>query len=86
MTAVLLNELSDETYRALERLATEHGRSLESEIRDILDEAVELRTPDRIGSTLAALGRRFGGIDLDPERNKAMAHGVDFDRSFSTPT
>jgi len=70
MPAVVIRNLSDETHRALKRRAAEHGRSTEAEIRAILDSAVAPADRLRIGSELAAFGRRFGGVDLDVERGE----------------
>lgn len=86
MAAIMLPDLSDETFRALERRAFDNGRSLELEIRDILDAAVVSEAPGGIGSTLAAFGRRFGGIDLDIRRDPTPARAADFDGSSSIPT
>jgi plasmid stability protein len=46
-------------------------------VRAILDEAV--RPPERVklGSALAALGREFGGLDLDISRDKTPAAPIE---------
>jgi antitoxin FitA len=77
MPAVTIRNISPETHRALKRRAAAHGRSAEAEIRDILDAAV--RPPDRvkIGSALKAFGERFGGLDLDIERDKRPIRAAD---------
>lgn len=76
MTPIVIEDVSDETRRGLERLASEHGRSIEAEILSILDTAA---APIGIGSALAALGRRHGGIDLDVARDKTPGRAADFD-------
>jgi plasmid stability protein len=70
MATVTVRSLSPEIHRALKVRAAQHGRSTEAEIRTILEEAV--RPPERVkvGSALAAFGRRFGGVDLDIARDK----------------
>ena len=79
MPAVVIRNLSDETHRALKRRAAEHGRSTEAEIRAILDSAVAPPDRLRIGSELAAFGRRFGGLDLDAERGDEPPEPADFE-------
>ena len=69
--SVIVRSLSPETHRALKVRAARHGRSTEAEIRVILEEAVRPQQRVKIGSALAAFGRRFGGIDLDIERDRA---------------
>jgi plasmid stability protein len=79
MGAVTIRNLPEEVHRALRQRASQHGRSTEAEIRAILEEAV--RPPDRIlvGSELAALGRRFGGLDLETPRDKAPLEPAKFE-------
>jgi antitoxin FitA len=68
MPVVTVRTLPEETHRALKLLATRHGRSMEAEIREILEQAVRPAARLRIGSELAAFGRRFGGVDLEIPR------------------
>ena len=65
MPAVIVRNISPETHRALKRRALAHGRSAEAEIREIVDEAVRPAGWLKIGSALKALGKRFGGVDLE---------------------
>lgn len=78
MTSVLIENMSDRTHGALERRASEHGRSIEAEIRAILDAAL-VDAPVGVGSALAALGRRHGGVDMDLVRDPAPGRAADFD-------
>jgi plasmid stability protein len=71
MHVVTVRNLPEETHRALKLRAARHERSMEAEIRDILEEAVRPEGRVKIGSELAAFGQRFGGIDLDPTREQA---------------
>jgi plasmid stability protein len=73
MPAVTIRKLSPETHRALKSRARGHGRSTEAEIRAILDAAVKPAAKIRIGSSLAKLGRRFRGVELDIGRETAPA-------------
>jgi plasmid stability protein len=79
MAVVTVRNLPDETHRALKLRAAEHGRSTEAEIRAILEDAVRPPTRVKIGSELAALGRRFGGVDLDTSRDQAEPEPAGFE-------
>lgn len=79
MPAITVRNVPEETHRALKLRAARHGRSTEAEIRDILEHAVRPETRVKIGSELAAFGRRFGGLDLDTPRDQAPAEPADFE-------
>ena len=79
MRVVTVRNLPEETHRALRLRAAQHGRSTEAEIRDILEEAVHPETRVKIGSELAAFGRRLGGVDLDIAREQAPAEPATFE-------
>lgn len=69
MSAVTVRNLPEETHRALKLRAARNGRSTEAEIRCILEEAVKPDTRVRIGSQLAAFGKQFGSVELEPVRD-----------------
>ena len=71
MPVVTVRRLSEETHRALKRRAAQHGRSTEAEIREILDATVRPEKRVKIGTELASLGKRFGGLDLKITRDQA---------------
>jgi len=79
MPAVTVRNLPEETHRALKLRAAQHGRSTEAEIREILEEAIRPKERIKIGSELAAFGRRFGGLDLDVERDQTPAEPAKFE-------
>ena len=79
MPAVTVRNLPEETHRALKLRAAQHGRSTEAEIRAILEEAIRPKERIKIGSELAAFGRRFGGLDLDVERDQTPAEPAKFE-------
>ena len=79
MPVVTVRKLPVETHRALKIRAARHGRSTEAEIRQILEEAVRPETRVKIGSELAAFGRRFGGLDLDITRDQTPIEPADFE-------
>lgn len=60
MSAVTVRNLPEETHRALKQRAAKHGRSTEAEIREILEDAVRPRARVKLGSALAAFGKRMG--------------------------
>ena len=79
MPAVTVRNLSEETHRALKLRAAHNGRSTEAEIRVILEEAASPKIRLRIGSELAAFGRRFDGIELTTPRNQAPTKPANFE-------
>ena len=70
MAAVTIRNLPEATHRALKARAARHGRSTEAEIREIIESAVRPAGRVKLGSELAALGRKFGGVDLPIERDQ----------------
>ncbi len=79
MPAVTIRNLPLETHRALKLRAVQHGRSTEAEIREILENAVRPEARVKIGSELAAFGRRFGGLDLNITRTQTPAEPASFE-------
>ncbi|MGH8218704.1 MAG: FitA-like ribbon-helix-helix domain-containing protein [Steroidobacteraceae bacterium] len=79
MAAITVRNLPEETHRALRLRAAEHGRSTEAEVRAILEQAVRPVERRKIGSELAAFGRRMGGLDLPHERDSAAPEPADFE-------
>ena len=79
MADVVIGDISDATHRALELRASWHGNTVEAEIRDILDAAVDPSAPLKIGTELAAFGRRHGGLELDAARDQEPLHPSVFD-------
>jgi plasmid stability protein len=78
MPAVTVRNLPVETHRALKVRAAHNGRSTEAEIRKILQDAVSTNSEAGLGSQLAALGRRYGGIELNITRDPRPAEPADF--------
>jgi plasmid stability protein len=79
MAAVTVRNLPEETHRALKLRAAQNGRSTEAEIRVILEEAVAPRSRIKIGSELAAFGRRYGGILLNYKRDLSPIEPAEFE-------
>ena len=78
MAAVTVRNIPEKTHRALKLRAARNGRSTEAEIRKILVDTVSPGAEMGLGSQLAALGRRFGGIELNITRDKRPAEPADF--------
>ncbi|HEX9343309.1 MAG TPA: Arc family DNA-binding protein [Actinomycetota bacterium] len=78
MAAVSIRNLDEETKRLLRVRAAQHGRSMESEIRAILQEAV--REPERSEGLFTTLLDRFGalgGVELDLPARSVPARAAD---------
>jgi plasmid stability protein len=63
---ILIRQLDEDTKSKLRRLAQQHGRSTEEEVREILRNAVREvdEPPAKVGSRIAA---RFSGVGLKQE-------------------
>lgn len=79
MPAVTIRNIPEETHSALKLRAAHNGRSAESEIRLILQEAVSPKSRIKIGSELAAFGRRYGGIELNYRRDRRAIEPAEFE-------
>ena len=79
MGSLNVRNLSDATHRALRIQAARHGRSMEAEVRAILDDALNQRKVPELGAMLAAIGRDFHGVDLDIARDTAPAEPATFE-------
>jgi antitoxin FitA len=78
MPAVTIRNLSEEAHRALKVRAARHGRSTEAEIREILEEAARPAKRVKIGSELAAFGRRHK-VDFEPARDQEPIEPASFE-------
>jgi len=79
MATIIVRNLPEETHRALKTQAAAHRRSAEAEVREILEQAVRPARRIRIGSELAALGRKAGGADLKIRRDRTPVAEADFE-------
>jgi plasmid stability protein len=77
MAAITVRNLPEETARALKARAARSGRSTEAEVREILNAAVQ--APVGLGTALAALGKRIGGVDLSRRRKRSPARAASFE-------
>jgi plasmid stability protein len=58
MPSVTIRNLPDEVHRAIRVRAAQHGRSIEAEMRNILESAVKPQGRVKLGSMLAEIGRQ----------------------------
>lgn len=86
MRKIFLRNVDDDTYGALQARAARSGRSIAVEACSALQMAMKGGAPTdsrsgsdstgravKVGSALAALGKRFGGVDLAIKRDGASA-------------
>ncbi len=78
MAVLTVRKVPDEVHRALRVRAARQGRSTEAEVREILRLAVKPAERIKLGSILADIGREFGGVDLDIQRDKTPARPLKF--------
>jgi antitoxin FitA len=79
MASLNVRNLSDATHKALRIRAAQHGRSVEAEIRVILDDAVSPQEKTGLGARLTAIGRDFGGVELDIARDRTPIDPAQFE-------
>jgi antitoxin FitA len=84
MAMLTVSNLPDEIHRALRVRAALHGRSMEAEVRNILETTVAPEGRLKLGSLLADIGRRARLTDeeftaFEQVRDKAPARQVDFE-------
>jgi plasmid stability protein len=80
LAAITVGDLPEETHRGLKVRATQRGRSTEAEMREIIEQAVRPTGRIQLGAELEALGKRFGGVDLDiPARDKEPIEPASFE-------
>ncbi len=58
MPSVTIRNVPEEVHRAIRVRAARHGRSIEAEMRDILESAVKPEGRVKLGSMLAGIGRK----------------------------
>lgn len=84
MTSVTVRNVPDEVHRAIRLRAAQHGRSIEAEMRDILESAVKPEGRVKLGSMLAEIGRKVKLTEaefavFDVVRDKTPARAVSFE-------
>lgn len=84
MPVLTVRNLPDEVHRALRARAAKHGRSMEAEVRDILNAAIAPGDRLKLGSLLADIGREAALSDdavalFDEARDKTPASSANFE-------
>lgn len=83
MATLTIRGLDDETHARLRVRAAEHGRSMEAEVRAILEDILARPDPDEeygLGTKIHEMVMAMsGGFELDIPPRTEMARGVDFD-------
>ncbi len=84
MPSVTVRNVPDEVHRAIRVRAAQHGRSIEAELRDILESAVRPQGRIKLGSLLAEVGRKAKLTDeefatFESVREKSPARAASFE-------
>jgi plasmid stability protein len=84
MAMLTVRNITDEVHRALRARAVEHGHSMEAEVREILQAAVNPQERVKLGSLLAEVGKRAKLSDeefavFEQVRSKVPARPVSFE-------
>ena len=84
MPSVTVRNVPDEVHRAIRVRAAQHGRSIEAEMRDILESAVKPPGRIKLGSLLVEIGRKVKLTDeefaiFESVRDKAPARATSFE-------
>jgi plasmid stability protein len=84
MPSITVRNVSDEVHRAVRIRAAQNGRSIEAEMREILESAVKPEGRVKLGSLLAQAGRKVKLTDeelatFEKARDKAPARAVNFE-------
>lgn len=84
MAMLTVRNITDEVHRALRVRAAQHGQSMEAEVREILESAVNPQERVKLGSLLADMGREARLSDeefavFEQVRDKAPSRPVSFE-------
>ena len=84
MAMLTIRNITDEVHRALRVRAAQRGHSMEAEVREILESAVNPQGRMKLGSLLADMGRRARLSDEEfavfkQVRSKTPARPVNFE-------
>jgi plasmid stability protein len=84
MASVTVRNVPDEVHRAIRVRAAQHGRSIEAEMRDILETAVKPQGRVKLGSLLSEIGRKVKLTEeefalFESVRDKTPARAASFE-------
>lgn len=77
MASIMVRNVDDDVKRRLRVRAARHGRSMEAEVRAILEESV--RQPDNLAEALMGTFGDLGGVELDLPPRTGQTRPVSFD-------
>lgn len=77
MATIMVRNLDEDVKRQLRMRAARHGRSMEAEVRAILEESV--RRQDSFAETLMGTFGELGGVELELPARTAQPRSLDFD-------
>lgn len=76
MASIVVRNLDEDVKQRLRVRAARHGRSMEAEVRSILEESV--REKENFAVAIIEAFRRHGGVELDIPARTEMPRDVDF--------
>jgi len=77
MASIVVRNLDEDVKRRLRVRAARHGRSMEAEVRAILEESVSRQ--DNFAEALMGTFGELGGVELDLPPRTAQPRPLDFD-------
>jgi plasmid stability protein len=77
MAAIVVRNLDEDVKRRLRVRAARHGRSMEAEVRAILEDSV--RGQDNFAEALMETFGALGGVDLEIPARSVQPRPVEFD-------
>ena len=76
MAAIMVRNLDEDVKRRLRMRAARHGRSMEAEVRAILEESV--REQENFAEALMETFGGLGGVELEIPARTTQARSVEF--------
>jgi plasmid stability protein len=77
MASIMVRNLDDDVKRQLRMRAARHGRSMEAEVRAILEESVHQQ--DNLAEALMGTFGELGGVELELPERATQLRPLDFD-------
>jgi antitoxin FitA len=83
MASITIPNIDDNLKQRLMERAVQHGRSMEVEAREILEDALVGKqpapVPDNLYDAIRAIVEPLGGIELEPFRRQPVRDPLSFD-------
>lgn len=76
MAAIVVRNLDEGVKQRLRVRAAQHGRSMEAEVRSILEESV--REQENFAAAIIETFSKYGGVELDIPARTEMQREVEF--------